>query len=402
LGQFFSEFPVPEDKPVIDSTLSAQNSKLIPNLLLFVDSLRRAGVSISLTQTIDLTQALELVDIGDRAQVFHAMRSLLINRKQDLLLFEQMFNLFWRAPAQDGRSKAQKTPLAPRHDPAKWKPLNIATLMAERARASAPELEVADKSGSFSATEILQRKEFSAMTPEELDAVKRLIQSMRWRVSQRRTRRFTPHRSGRQLNLRRVMRNCARHGGVPLELAWKTRKIKPRPIVVLADISGSMEKYSRLLVQFCYSMTRGLNNVETFVFGTRLSRITPELRIKNIDRAIGQATKVVVDWAGGTRIGESLRTFNRNWSRRVMRRGAVVLVISDGWERGDVSTLRREMRFLQHRCYRLIWLNPLLGKDNYQPLVEGMAAALPFVDDFLPSHNLQSLEALGEHLAALR
>jgi uncharacterized protein with von Willebrand factor type A (vWA) domain len=172
--------------------------------------------------------------------------------------------------------------------------------------------------------------------------------------------------------------------------------------VVLADISGSMERYSRLLLQFCYSVTRGLKEAECFVFGTRLSRITPQLQVKNIDRAIAEAGRAVVDWSGGTRIGESLHTFNRHWGRRVLRRGAIVLLISDGWERGDVSLLKREMRYLQHRCYRLIWLNPLLGQESYQPRVEGMAVALPFIDDFLPIHNLQSLEALGEHLARLR
>jgi uncharacterized protein with von Willebrand factor type A (vWA) domain len=162
-----------------------------------------------------------------------------------------------------------------------------------------------------------------------------------------------------------------------------------------------MEKYTRLLLQFAYSVSRGLGQVECFVFGTRLSRITPQLRTKNIDRALNEVAENVFDWSGGTRIGESLHAFNRQWSKRVLRRGAIVLIISDGWERGDVSTLRQEMRYLQHRCYRLIWLNPLLGQTTYQPLVEGMAAALPFIDDFLPIHNLQSLEALGEHLARL-
>jgi hypothetical protein len=319
-----------------------------------------------------------------------------------MLLFEQIFNLFWRVPSQAQAARGQKTPLAPRHDVPERKRLNIVTLMAEKARAGAPEVEAVDKSGSFSASEILQTKAFSAMTPEEIANVKKLIQAMQWQVSLRQTRRYAPDRRGSQLDLRRVMRSYAQHGGVPLDLAWKQRKIKPRSLVVLADISGSMEKYTRLLLQFCYSLIRGLGQVECFVFGTRLTRVTPELRLKNIDRAVSEAARVVVDWAGGTRIGDSLRSFNRDWSRRVLRRGAVVLIISDGWERGEVSALRREMRYLQHRCHRLIWLNPLLGKAAYQPLVEGMAAALPFIDDFLPCHNVQSLEALGEHLAQLR
>jgi uncharacterized protein with von Willebrand factor type A (vWA) domain len=172
-------------------------------------------------------------------------------------------------------------------------------------------------------------------------------------------------------------------------------------VVLLADISGSMAKYSRLLLQFFYGMSQSLRRVESFVFGTRLTRITPQLKLRNIDRALESAAAEVVDWAGGTRIGESLRSFNRDWSRRVLRRGAVVIVVSDGWERGDVETLRREMRYLAHRCHRLVWLNPLLGTPGYQPLVEGMSAALPFVDDFLPIHNLESLRALAAHLVSL-
>jgi uncharacterized protein with von Willebrand factor type A (vWA) domain len=162
-----------------------------------------------------------------------------------------------------------------------------------------------------------------------------------------------------------------------------------------------MEKYARLMLQFFYSVSHSLKDVESFVFGTRLTRITGQLKLKNIDRAIDDAAAEVIDWSGGTRIGESLHLFNQQWSRRVLRRGALVLIISDGWERGDVSLLEKEMRYLQHRCHRLIWLNPLLGRDNYKPLVEGMAAAVPYIDDFLPIHNLQSLTALAEHLAAL-
>ena len=179
------------------------------------------------------------------------------------------------------------------------------------------------------------------------------------------------------------------------------KKIKQRPVVLIADISGSMEKYSRLILQFFYSLTHSLQRTESFVFGTRLSRITNELRLRNIDRALYEAGQEVVDWAGGTRIGDSLGVFNRRWGKRVLRRGAIVVVVSDGWERGDPGDLRREMRYLQHRCHRLIWLNPHLGHPAYEPLVEGMSAALPFIDEFLPIHNFHSLEQLAERLGAL-
>jgi hypothetical protein len=377
------------------------NSQFLSNLLLFTGTLRRAGISISLTQTIELTQALELINLGQRDQVFHASRSILINRHEDLRLFETIFNLFWRAPVENRPAQRQKAPLAPRHDPTKWQRLNLAMLMAERARQDAPEVQLADKAGSFSSTELLQTKDFSRLTATELEAVKKLIQSMQWRVSLRQTRRYLADQRGHVLNLRRVMRSWVKHGGVPLRLVWKSRKFKVRPLIILADISGSMEKYSRLLLQFAYSVSRGLGQVECFVFGTRLTRITPQLRPKNIDRALSEVAEQIFDWSGGTRIGASLAAFNRQWSKRVLRRGAIVLIISDGWERGDISAVQKEMRYLQHRCHRLIWLNPLLGQAGYQPLVEGMTAAMPFIDDFLPIHNLQSLAALAEHLAKL-
>jgi uncharacterized protein with von Willebrand factor type A (vWA) domain len=239
------------------------------------------------------------------------------------------------------------------------------------------------------------------MTPEELETIRQLMQEMRWELAQRRTRRRVPDKQGSQLHLRRAMRAATKFGGVPLQLSWQSRKIKQRPFVLIADLSGSMEKYGRLLLQFFYSFSHSFKNVECFVFGTRLTRITGQLKLKNIDKAVDEAAHHVVDWSGGTRIGDSLRTFNQQWSRRVLRRGAITLIISDGWERGDVSVLRREMRYLQHRSHRLIWLNPLLGRRSYQPLVEGMVTALPYIDDFLPIHNLQSLRELSQHLGAL-
>lgn len=380
--------------------MQSADQSFLANLLLFVGALRRAGLSISLNQTIEVSQALGLVDLGSRAQVFHAARSVLVNRREDLALFEVIFNLFWRSPGDDRRSQPQKAPVAPRHKPNRQR-FDVVTYMAYKARQADQEIEVVDKAGTFSHSEVLQAKEFSEMTPEELETIKRLIQEMRWQVSLRQTRRFVADPKGDRLHLRRAMRSAIKHGGVPLELAWQSRKIKQRPLVLLADISGSMEKYSRLMLQFFYSVSHSLREVECFVFGTRLSHITAQLKLRNIDRAIDEAARQVVDWSGGTRIGESLKVFNHHWSRRVLRRGAIVLIISDGWERGDVSTLKQELRYLQHRCHRLIWLNPLLGKSTYQPLVEGMAAALPFIDDFLPIHNLQSLEALAEHLNAL-
>jgi uncharacterized protein with von Willebrand factor type A (vWA) domain len=250
--------------------------------------------------------------------------------------------------------------------------------------------------------EVLQHKDFAEMTPEELEQLRRLIEKLRWQMSRRITRRRTNARRGDLLHMRRILRESARHQGIALRLAWQRRKIKQRPLVLIADISGSMEKYARLLLQFLYSATHGLRRVECFVFGTRLTRITPQLQLRNIDRSVDQAAREVVDWAGGTRIGESLQSFNRRWGRRALGRGAVVLLISDGWDQGQPELLARELRFLQHRCHRLIWLNPLAGRATYQPLVGGMQAALKYIDDFLPIDNFQRLAELAERLGTLK
>jgi uncharacterized protein len=380
-----------------DKLLEVPSDSFARNMLSLIRLLRLAGVPVSSGQTMDFIHALTQVDIGQRDQVYHAARCILVSRYEHLRLFETLFNAFWNSGTQIQQASPQKAPRAPRHD---QQPV-LVTYMASKARLHDPEVDVIDKSATYSDAELLQRKDFSQMTSDELDAIKRLIQDMRWQACFRRSRRRIASRSGDILHMRRVMASAVQHGGVPLLLSWQNRKIKQRPITLIADISGSMEKYSRLVLQFFYSMAHSLKNVESFVFGTRLTRISLQLKLRNIDRAVSEAAAEVVDWAGGTRIGESLSAFNHQWSRRVLGRGGIVIIVSDGWERGDVENLRVQMKQLQLRCYRLIWLNPLMGKATYQPQVEGMAAALPFIDDFLPINNLHSLSELAAHLSAL-
>lgn len=372
----------------------------LANSLLFVHTLRRAGIAVSLEQSISFIRALELINLAERSHVYHTARCLLVNRYEDLKLFDALFQQFWRVSGDDnGLYQRPRTKRPPsRHE----QPFTVATYAAYKARRFGEERELDDRTHSFSASEVLQCKGFAQMTPEELQSVHEAMQQMRWQVSLRTTRRRTPSPQGDMLDLRRVLRNAARHEGLSLRLTWQRQKVKQRPIVLLADISGSMEKYTRILLQFFYSVSHSLRTVECFVFGTRLTRITAPLKLKNIDRALDDASREVVDWAGGTRIGESLQAFNQQWSRRVLRRGALVIIISDGWERGNVTALRQEMRFLHHRCHRLIWLNPLSSQTTYRPTVEGMAAALPFIDDFLPIHNLHNLHELAVHLRSLR
>jgi hypothetical protein len=227
------------------------------------------------------------------------------------------------------------------------------------------------------------------------------MRDLTFHLGERRTRRHRPG-GGQRLDLRRTLRQSYKTGGEVITWALREPKFKPRPLIIVADISGSMERYTRLLLHFIYGLAQAHNQpVEAFVFSTRLTRITRQLQITNIERALREVSEIVHDWAGAPRMGESLQTFNFDWGRRVLGRGAVVLLISDGWERGDVNLLSTEMARLHRSCHRLIWLNPLLGSPVYEPLTRGAQAALPHIDDFLPVHNLASLEDLAIHLGKI-
>ena len=262
-------------------------------------------------------------------------------------------------------------------------------------------MTVIEVTRTYSDREILRHKNFAEMSVEESEAVKQMMSQLLWKVSERRTRRHRPG-NGQMIDLRRTLRRSLHSQGEIFSWAYRVPKLKPRPLVVIADISGSMERYTRLLLHFIYGMKAALSQpVEAFVFSTRLTRITRPLQIRDLDLALKNVGDLVNDWAGGTRIGESLKMFNFEWGRRVLGRGAVVLVISDGWDRGDVELLTREMARLKRNCHRLIWLNPLLGAADYEPLTRGIQAALPHIDNFLPVHNLASLEDLAKRLTNL-
>ena len=376
-------------------------SPITENLLLLPHMLRTAGIPVAVGQSADYVEAVGLVDVTERDQVYHASRSILVTQFEQLALFETIFNRFWRFVGAPQQIRGQMPKTRPKRVQSKRRQ-DIVELITNRSGVVEEELEYTDKAETYSYAESLQTKDIGAMNAEEIELIREMIQQMDWPIVQRRTRRLVSNPLGNRLDQRRILRSAMKHNGIPLKLAWQQPKIKQRPIVLLADISGSMEKYARMALHFFYSVTHRLKGVESFVFGTRLTRLTPLLKVKNIDVAITEAGHQVVDWSGGTRIGESLHSFNREWSRRVVRRGALVIIMSDGWERGDVSQLTREMRYLHGRCHRLIWLNPLSGQLTYEPRVEGMSAALKYVDDFLPIHNLQSLSQLSEHLASIK
>ncbi len=379
---------------------------LLHNLILFGRLLRGLGLDVHPGRVLDLVQALEHINIGRKQDFYHTARALLVHRHEDLPLFDEAFEAFWRRPREgwttlDLRALGEKRRFR-RPTFAAPAPKRRESEDKGASQASEDEPPVLQVVMTYSAQEVLRYKDFADLTAEEMEAIKRMMAEMRWRLGERRTRRRRPG-LGADFDLRRTLRRNLRHGGEVLEWARREPKTKPRPLVVIADVSGSMERYTRLLLHFIYSLAEGLqSSVEAFVFSTRLTRITRQLRGHDVEGALREVSRTVPDWSGGTRIGEALKTFNFRWARRVLGRGAVVLIISDGWDRGDIDLLRREMARLQRSCYRLVWLNPLLGMPQYEPLTRGMQAALPYVDDFLPVHNLASLEDLAVHLATLQ
>jgi len=365
----------------------------------FVQRLRALGLPIGIDQAVSFAESFAWIQPLSRTEVYHAARATLVTRQEYLEVFDRAFVDFWEPRAESGRP--QKAPQAPRHRPEEFQRPSLVSFMAEKAARQEREIEVTDRTETATEIEWLQRRDFSRLSDAELRALRQAMAGLRWDFSRRRTHRLTKSERGRMLDHRETLRRAARLGGIVVDLPRRVRKEKDRPIVLLADISGSMELYSRIVLQFFHGLSQQLDETETFVFGTRLTRVTEAFQLRNVDVALDAVSSEVLDFAGGTRIAESLHTFRRQWGRKVLRRGAVVLVISDGCETGDVSALKREVQALQRSCYRLIWLNPRLGQHRYEPRVRGMAAVLPYVDDFLPIHNFESLRQLRDHLARL-
>jgi uncharacterized protein with von Willebrand factor type A (vWA) domain len=386
---------------------------LLHNLLLFGQVLRRLGLDAGPGNMLDLVRATEYAPIGRKQDFRSAARCLLVHRNQDLALFDEAFRVFWRRPptgqsTRDLRSMGEQRRY---RQPQVVPPPDSDPDAAGGEAGPRDDQPAVDLSRTYSAREVLRGKDFADFTLDEIADGRRMLAQLGWDLGRRRTRRLVAG-DGAGLDLRQTLRRNLKYGGELLELARREPKEKPRPVVLLCDVSGSMERYTRMLLHFIHTIAspeRGSRagrsaaggRVEAFLFATRLTRITRYLSSRSIDQAVSEVAKAVPDWAGGTRIGETLKTFSFQWARRVLGGGAVVLIISDGWDRGEPELLAREMARLRRSCHRLIWLNPLLGSPTYQPLTRGMQAALPYVDDFLPVHNLNSLESLARHLGAL-
>ena len=372
-------------------------SLLFRNLVRFGRLLHSAGLDVPAGRMIDVASALDHIDIGRRSDFYYALRTLLVHRRPDLPIFDDLFRAFWREPRQrppnDLRAMGRQRSLG--------RPEVVLTGTAPDEAAGEGPVNDEIRAGqiaatSYSAQDALRAKDFADFTDDELREARRIVSAMKWDLGRRRTWRRRRN-EGREPDLRRLARENMRYGAEPLRIPRRGRTSKPRPLVIIADVSGSMERYGRMLLHFIYSVAGGERRVEAFVFATRFTRITGEIARHGV-REPAIVARHVPDWGGGTRIGEAVRAFNVHWARRVVSRGAIVLLISDGWDRGDPEVLGREMARLQRCCRRLIWLNPLLGAPGYQPLTRGMQAALGHIDDFLPAHNIDSLEALAAHL----
>ncbi|MAG37320.1 MAG: CoxE [Dehalococcoidia bacterium] len=410
-------------------------SALAEHLVRFARALHGAGVAVAPGQVTSLLHAIEHTGLRRRDDLYYTAQATLLTRHEDQARFDLVFAQFFGPRLPEGygvdpgtipdstngeaTSELEKAGGdAPNADAdgahaGGGHRDQLRRLAVESARQSedgvgedaspdaADEVDGVDRSGSYSAAEVLRRRDFSDLNRHEQRLVQQLMTRLGMRLAPRLTRRLRPSVRGR-LDLRRSIRRSLRSGGELV--AWKRRyrATKPRPLVLLCDVSGSMSIYSSMLLQFLHAARQQLPRVEAFVFSTRLTNITHQLRQRRPHDALAAVSDAVHDWSGGTRIGDSLGHFNRHWARRVLGRSALVLLISDGWDRGDVDHLRQEVAHLQRASYRLFWLNPLLGMPGYRPLTRGLQAALPHVDEFLPAHNLESLDRLCEVMAAVR
>ncbi len=355
----------------------------------FARLLRRVGLDVPLGATVAFAEALAALGVERRDDVYWAGSATLVRRPEDREAYGRAFAAWWdHAMPEDPETHTalMEVVLGTDDDSDADAGDDVP------ADADAPVLEV-----RYSPTEVLRNRDFATFTADELHESRRLMADLRLTAALRRSRRLRPTRRDRgRPDLRRTVRRALRTGGEPIDRAFVAPTTRPRRLVLLCDVSGSMEPYARALVRFLHAAVVGRARVEAFVLGTRLTRITRELSTRDPDAALAAAARRVTDWSGGTRLGAMLREFNDRWGVRGMARGAVVVILSDGWDRGDPALLAQEMERLQRVAYRVVWVNPLKASPGFAPLARGMAAALPYVDEFVEGHSVASLEQLAE------
>src|SRR6266498_1198840 len=388
----------------VNSVASARGKGTLPNLMAFARALKQLGVKVSLSQVIDASRSADLVDVAEKSDFRAVLRSNLILQKEDFPTFDMLFDTVWREQSYERvpmeTMEIQGTPTDSHSQEGGDDECGLEDAVGESIPKENVPLENLDEFSvpTYSPQELMNRKDFSEMGVEESRAIARAILLIATKIATQISRRKKIGRKGSTVDPRWTMRRSMKYGGEIIDLVRRKKRIKKTRVVLLCDVSGSMDCYSRFLIQFMYGLQNELWGVETFVFSTSLSRITHLIRTKDIANALEKISGSILGWSGGTNIGRSLHTFNRNFAPSMVTHRTVVVIISDGWDRGDVSLLEREMQDLKRRCKKIIWLNPLLASDNYEPLCKGMQAALPYLDLFLSVHNVNSLIALGRTL----
>ena len=382
-----------------DPTASKQG-RLVENVMHFARALRGAGLKVGPGRVLDAVQALRSIGITNKADFYWSLHAVFVSRRTDREIFDQAFHLFWRNPELLQKMLSLMLPSVAGAEQTEAKEISRRLADALGRDGAGSEMQEGEEKIEIDATltwsdrELLRTMDFEQMSAEEFERAKRDVARLMLPLAEVTTRRHRPDTRGRRADLRATLRAALRAGGAVIPLRFKRRLTRPPPLVVLCDISGSMSRYSRLLLHFMHALANDRDRVFCFLFGTRLTNITRELRHKDVDVALDKVAAQVTDWSGGTRIGKCLTEFNRLWSRRVLAQGAVVLFLSDGLDRDAGSGLGREMERLHKSCRRLIWLNPLLRYDQFQPKSLGIRAILPHVDEFRPAHNLNSLAEL--------
>jgi uncharacterized protein with von Willebrand factor type A (vWA) domain len=362
---------------------------VVRHIVTFGRVLREVGVEVGPGRVADALKGLDSVELARQDDVYWTLRQTLVSRREDLESFDLAFNSwFLGAAAAPPQKRASEPPKGERRKGGEPGP--------------GPEIDGGETEvGGWNEDELLRTKDFGAMTPAELARAKQLIQAIAVARPRRRTRRLQPDSKGLALDMRGLLRASLATGGDPVQRAFRSRADAPRKLVLILDVSGSMDSYARAMLLYMHAARGAGRRVEAFAFGTRLTRLTPELGSRDPETAFAAAAARVTDWSGGTRIGESLKAYNDEWGRRALTRGAVVVILSDGCERGDTKLVGREMERLARQAFAVVWVNPLKGHPEYEPQAGGMRAALPYIDRFLSGHDVASLEALGTVLGGI-
>ena len=375
----------------------------------FCHLLKQMDISVTTTNQISFCRSLELIDIAQRDEFYHTARTNLIANESDRETFDLAFDLFWKYPRPTPHPLGlddDDTGGAPTDEPLLQDLADVAqddggdfsvNEWLELNSEESEEQETGDTI-AYSPDDVLTQKDFSKLSPEEIEKAREAIAKFAALLATKLSRRKELAVKGKTIDFRRSWRKNIAYGGEPLTLVHKRRKIKKNKILLLCDVSGSMDCYSKFLIQFIYGMQQEIKEIEVAVFSTCLTNITGLLRRKGVEEGLREIAEVVPDWSGGTKIGESIIGFYREFARSFTANRSIVILISDGWDQGDADVLQRSMEMLNRHAYKLIWLNPLLGSSGYQPVCRGIRTALPYVDYFLPAHNLESLVKLTKVL----